>query len=253
MKRLVIFSLLLSVWSVQARDCNMGFGYGLLISPEQIRIMSNDRTLMQINHDAQLFIQGEWQGLSEEDTALVTEYSQGLRKFVPEIVSIAVDGVELGLSSMERMLSGVGSRSQQAEWNDLIRETTFQLMSRFVRSGDHFYLAPQSLNELEHFLNGELKPQLNNLARHSFGAVWEALRDTLQHTDANFEQTDPQQWDAVGHLVDRINSGLDEKASLLEEKTALFCQRLKELNEIESQLQQRLPQLLAYDLVVQKN
>ncbi|MDP4529651.1 DUF2884 family protein [Alkalimonas delamerensis] len=250
--RLLVFCLLLA-FPLQARDCNISFGYGLLISPEQIRIMSNDRTLMQINHDTQLFIKGEWQDLTQEETALVTEYSQGLRKFVPEIVGIAVDGVELGLSAMERMLSGVGSRSQQAEWNELIRETTFQLMSRFVRSGDHFYLAPQSLNELEHFLNGELKPQLNNLARHSFGAVWEALRDTLQHTETNFEQTDPQQWDAMGHLVERINFGLEEKASLLEEKTALFCQRLKELNAIESQLQQRLPQMLAYDVVVEKH
>lgn len=250
--RLLVLCLLLAL-PLQARDCDISFGYGLLISPEQIRIMSNDRTLMQINHDTQLFIKGEWQDLTQEETALVTEYSQGLRKFVPEIVGIAVDGVELGLSAMERMLSGVGSRSQQAEWNELIRETTFQLMSRFVRSGDHFYLAPQSLNELEHFLNGELKPQLNNLARHSFGAVWEALRDTLQHTEMNFEQTDPQQLDAMGHLVERINFGLEEKASLLEEKTALFCQRLKELNAIESQLQQRLPQMLAYDVVVEKH
>lgn len=250
--RALLLGLLFCSAGIFARDCNMGFGYGLLISPAEIRIMDNNQTMMQINHDQQLFIQGEWLELTEEETALVTEYSQGLRKFVPEIVGIAVDGVELGLSSMERMLSGVGSRSQQAEWNDLIRETTFQLLSRFVRSGDHFYLAPQSLNELEHFLNGELKPQLNNLARHSFGAVWEALRDALQHTDANFEQTDPQDWDAVGHLVDRINSGLDEKASLLEEKTALFCQRLIELNEIESQLQQSLPALLAYDVVIEK-
>lgn len=250
--RVLMLALLFCSAGLIARECNMAFGYGLLISPVEIRIIDNNQTMMQINHDSQLFIQGEWLELTEEETALVIEYSQGLRKFVPEIVGIAVDGVELGLSSMERMLSGVGSRSQQAEWNDLIRETTFQLLSRFVRSGDHFYLAPQSLNELEHFLNGELKPQLNNLARHSFGAVWEALRDTLQHTDANFEQTDPQDWDTVGQLVDRITSGLDEKANLLEEKTALFCQRLIELNEIESQLQQSLPALLAYDVVVEK-
>src|SRR5690606_6208533 len=225
---------------LQAAECNMAFAHGILIAPEQIRIMQNNRTHVQINADSQLFIRGEWTTLSAEDTALLPRYSQGLRKFVPEIVSIAVDGVELGLSGIEAMFTGIGSEAQQAEWRELVNETTFQWMSRFVRTNEHFYLAPQSLNELDYFLHGELKPQLDNLARHTVGAVWGALRDALRHSDSNFERSDNQEWQSVGHLVDKINLGLDAKAVELEEKSALFCQRMQELDEIEQQLQRRL-------------
>lgn len=231
----------------------MAFTHGILIAPEHIRILQNNRTHVQINADKQLFIRGEWITLTEQDTELLYQYSQGLRKFVPEIVSIAVDGVELGLSSIEAMFTGIGSKAQQTEWRELVRETTFQWMSRFVRTNEHFYLAPQSLNELDYFLHGELKPQLDNLARHTVGAVWGALRDALRHSDTNFERSDNQEWQTVGELVDKINLGLDAKAVELEEKSALFCQRMQELDQIEQQLQQRLPTLTAYDVLALKD
>jgi hypothetical protein len=235
-----------------ADECNMAFAHGILIAPDHIRILQNSRTHVQINADKQLFIRGEWITLTAEESELVQQYSLGLRRFVPEIVSIAVDGVELGLSSIEAMFTGIGSKSQQAEWRELVRETTFQWMSRFVRTNEHFYLAPQSLNELDYFLHDELKPQLDSLARNTVGAVWGALRDALRHSESNFERSDNQEWQSVGHLVDKINLGLDAKAIELEEKSALFCQRMQELDRIEQQLQQRLPALAAYNVVVKK-
>ena len=83
--------------------------------------------------------------------------------------------------------------------------------------------------------------------------MWGALRDALRHSDSNFERSDNQEWQSVGHLVDKINLGLDAKAVELEEKSALFCQRMQELDEVEQQLQQRLPALKDYDVVMQKD
>lgn len=235
-----------------AASCNMAFRYGVLISPEHIRVLQNNRTHVQINDNQQLFVKGEWVALDDEEQRLLQMYAEGLRKFVPEIVSLAVDGVEVGLSSIEAMLAGVGNKSQQAEWRALIRETTFQFLSRFVRTGDHFYLAPQSLNELDNFLNRELKPQLNMLARHTVGAVWGALRDALRQSDSNFERAETQDWQSVNQLMEKITLGMDEKIVELEAKSALFCQRMRELDHIESKLQQRIPLLVEYDVVVDK-
>ncbi len=248
------FLLLLSLLSlsVAADECQMGFRHGILISPEQIRVLTNDRTQFQINHDQQLFIQGEWITLSAEETLLLAQYSQGMRKFVPQVVGIAVDSVELGLSAIESMLIGVGNKSQQEEWQALVTETTYQLMSRFVRSGEHFYLAPQSLHEMDAFLHGELKANLSGLAKNTVGAVWGALRDALRQTDDNFERSDNQDWQSVEQLIDKINQGLDAKAEEMEAKSVLFCQRLLELDQIETQLQQQVPQLYQYDVVTNK-
>lgn len=231
----------------------MAFAHGILIAPDHIRILQNNRTHVQINANQQLFIRGEWLALGPEETVLLRQYSQGLRRFVPEVVSIAVDGVELGMSSIEAMFSGMGSQSQQAEWRALVRETTFQWMSRFVRSNDHFYLAPQSLNELDYFLHGELKPQLDNLARRTVGAVWGALRDALRHSDSNFERSENQDWQSVGDMVEKLSLSLDAKAVELEQKSELFCQRMQEIEKIEQKLQQRLPELQYYNVVRRKD
>ena len=250
MPLLVVLLLLFCVPA--AANCNMAFRYGVLISPEHIRVMQNNRTHVQINHDQQLFVRGELQTLSAEEQRLLQQYAEGLRKFVPEIVSLAVDGVEVGLSSIEAMLAGVGSQSQQDEWRALIRETTFQFLSRFVRSGDHFYLAPQSLNELDNFLNRELKPQLTSLARRTVGATWGDIREALRQSDNNFERAETQDWQSVNQLMEKITLGMDEKMVELEAKSALFCQRMRELDHIESKLQQRIASLSEFDVVVEK-
>jgi hypothetical protein len=253
-KMLRVLLLLLSLLSfhLSANECQMAFRHGILISPEQIRVLTADRTQFQINHDRQLFIQGQWITLSEADTEVLTQYSQGMRKFVPQVVGIAVDSVELGLSAIESMLIGVGNPAQQEEWQALVQETTYQLMSRFVRSGEHFYLAPQSLNEMDAFLHGELKDNLTQLAKNTVGAVWGALRDALRQTDDNFERNDARDWQSVEQLIDKINLGLNAKADELEAKSELFCQRILELDRIETQLQQRVPQLVPYDVVIAK-
>jgi hypothetical protein len=243
-----------SLWPIHslAVECDMAFRHGILISPDQIRILTDGRTQYQINNDNQLFVQGQWLELSEQDGQLLTQYSQGMRRFVPQVVGIAVDSVEVGLSTIENMLVGVGNPAQQQEWQALVRETTYQLMSRFVRSGEHFYLAPQSLNEMDSFLHGELKHNLSLLAKNTVGAVWQALRNALRQTDDNFEQHEMQDWQAVEALMEKINSNLDAKAEELESKSVLFCQRLRELDHIETQLQQRVPHLLSYDVVIEK-
>ena len=79
-----------------ASECKMAFRHGILIAPDQIRIQTNYRTQYQINDDQQLFIQGELQKLSPDDIQLLQKYSHSLRKFVPQVVGIAVDSMELG-------------------------------------------------------------------------------------------------------------------------------------------------------------
>jgi len=241
-----------SITAANASQCQMGFEHGVLISPEQIRILEQDRTVYQVNFDQQLFIQGELQTLSPQDQKVLQKYSHGLRKVVPQVVAIAVDSVELGLSAIENLLAGVGTSSQQEEWKALVRESTYQLMSRFIRSGEHFYLAPQSLHEMDAFLHGELRDNLNQLAKNTVGAVWEALRDALRHTDDNFEQAEQGDLKPVEKLVEKINMGLDAKAEELESKSALFCQRLQALDRIETELQQRIPGLAQFDVVSAK-
>ncbi len=90
MRLVLILFLMFCSWQGLAAECNMAFRHGILISPEQIRIQNTNRTVFQINQDKDLFIRGEWITLNPAEQELVRQYAQGLRKFVPELVTIAV-------------------------------------------------------------------------------------------------------------------------------------------------------------------
>ncbi len=53
--------LLFNTTPAMASECQMAFAHGILISPEQIRVLTADRTVYQINRDQQLFILGDMQ------------------------------------------------------------------------------------------------------------------------------------------------------------------------------------------------
>ena len=84
-------------FSTQAEyTCNIDFAYGIAVNSDQLRVMDKTRTVVQINEQSQLFINGRWQTLNEEQRAWLSEYSNGLHYVVPKMIVLATEGVGLG-------------------------------------------------------------------------------------------------------------------------------------------------------------
>lgn len=93
--------------NVNAQQCDINFNYGVVINPSHLRIMQKSQTFVQINNDKQLFIRGREVSLNEEQINLINQYSQGIRKQVPEIVDIAIEGVDIGLKAVNKVIAGL--------------------------------------------------------------------------------------------------------------------------------------------------
>ena len=145
----------LSFGAVADEECNVELEHGLIITENVIRIVDKTQTRVQINlgsteQDTQIFIKGLLIALSEEETLVLNEFEQGLRNTVPELVNLATDGVNLGLTAIEQVVKGFSDKEPQVLKNQLeyVEKT---LMSKFKRGDDFYYIAPQSLSRLDDF------------------------------------------------------------------------------------------------------
>lgn len=239
-------------FGANAKSCDIQLQYGILITPEHIRILNRNTTTIQINNDEQLFINGDWIQLESHEIALLRSFSRGLRTEVPQIVGIAMEGADIGLMALDKIMSGIADTGD----GELFQEEFADFRSRFKQKFNHidnkFYIAPQSLDQLADFFEDELGQEIKKVVTGSLGAVLVALGEAINSNESGNERNIVD----VSKQLERLEAGIEKqlsaKSEVLEKKATQFCQRLKELNRTESELHVMLPQLKPYDLVVLK-
>ncbi len=233
----------------QAKACDIQLQYGILITPEHIRILNRNTTTIQINNDEQLFINGDWIQLESHEVALLRSFSKGLRTEVPQIVGIAMEGADIGLMALDKVMSGIADTGD----GDLFQEEFAEFRARFKQKFNHFdnkfYIAPQSLDKLANFFQDELGQEIKKVVTGSLGAVLVALGEAINTNESGNERNIVDVSKQLERLEQKIEQQLSAKTEVLEKKATQFCQRLVELNRTESELHVMLPQLKPYDVV----
>lgn len=252
---LIIGGTLLSN-NAYAQQCSIHLNYGVIIDPSHIRVIDHGRTLVQINGEDQLFIRGIEQEVTPEQQALIAQFSTGIRAHIPEIVSIAIEGVDIGLKAVNEVvggLTGENSASQQ-KIQAKFEELKWRIRARFNQSANNYYIAPQDFNDFDEMFAGEFEQEIEEIVQTSVGTILKAVGQSMLSENKHSEQVDGEpRVDSFDERMDGMSKGLElevsDRAKALDKKAAQFCQRLTELDQIEAQLQQAITPLKKYNLI----
>ncbi|WP_432765883.1 YggN family protein [Pseudoalteromonas rubra] len=246
---LFIFVLwLLPTQSQAAGKCDVELGHGLIITDSVIRIVDKNQTRVQINNDNQLLIKGKWIQLSDQDTLLLNEYALGIRDTVPELVNLATDGVNLGLSAIEQVVEGMSDNDPEVLKTQL-QYVERALMDKFKRGEDFYFIAPQSLSKIDDFFTKEISERIHSAVHGSLGAILVSVGDAFKAREGNIEDRFSDMGQRMEIISSEIDKSLKKKAYQLEEKADEYCECLNALDKTETRLQSIVPSLAEYDLV----
>lgn len=246
--------LLLSMLSttINAQECDINFNYGVILDPAHVRILDKGQTYIQINGDHQLFVRGREIALNTEQKTQLSKYTLGIREQVPEIVSIAVDGVELGLKTVNKVISGLtgeNSASHQ-KFQERFEEMKWRLRARFNHSDNNYYIAPQDFDDFDEVFAGEFDKEIESIISESVGSILVAVGEAMTHREeSNGEQrieTFDQRIETMGA---DIKLGVSKQAKALEEKAEKICSMLIKLDNLENKLQKEIPELSQFNLI----
>lgn len=251
----LVIALLAFSQQVFAQQCSINLNYGVIIDPKHIRIIEKGQTKVQINNTSQLFIKGIEQPLSHEQQELLVQFSSGIRQQIPEIVSIAIEGVDIGLKAVNEVVAGLtgeNSASQQkvqAKFDEL----KWRIRARFNQSANNYYIAPQDLNDFDEMFTGEFEQEIEAMISTSIGTILEAVGQSMLKEDSSGEYGGETRITTFDKRLTSISKGLElevtERAKALDKKAARFCLALIELETIETELQQAIPALQKYNLI----
>lgn len=240
-------------------QCSVNFNYGIIIDPNHIRILHNDKTYVQINNNNQLFVNGNEITLNDEQLLKISHYSMGIRKQIPEMVSIAIEGVDIGLKAVNKVIGGLTGENSESHQKiqERFEEIKWRIRKRFNHSDNNYYLAPQDLDNFDELFTGEFEQEIEEIVSESIGTILMVVGGAMLNSEN--ENSELQGEKRVVNFDDRIESmtnglklEIGSNARTLENKAEIFCLSLVALNEIEDDLQISIEQLHDYNLIEAK-
>ncbi|PCH97950.1 MAG: hypothetical protein COB83_00605 [Gammaproteobacteria bacterium] len=246
----------LSSFDSKAKQCSVNFNYGVIIDPNHIRMIDMGQTVVQINGGNQLFVKGREIQLNPKQQQLINQFSLGIREHIPEIVSIAIEGVDIGLKAVNTAigsLTGENSASQQkvqAKFDEL----KWRIRTRFNQSANNYYIAPQDFTDLDDIFTGEFEQEIEEIISDSIGTILLAVGEAMINDNNNDDNGHSEQ--RLSTFDDRIEAmgkdlelEISANANALKNKAEQFCLKLSELDEIENKIQQSINPMSKFNLI----
>ena len=239
--------------AANAQQCDINFNYGVIIDPAHLRIVNQGQTYVQINGQHQLFVYGREVALNQAQKSQLSEYTSGIRSQVPAIVSIAIEGVELGLKAVNKVISsltGENSATHQ-QFQEKFDEMKSRLRTRFNHSDESYYIAPQDFDDFDEIFAGEFKKEIETIVTNSVGNILVAVGEAITHKEKQSTEQRVETFDQrIESMGNDIKIDISNQANTLENKAAIICASLLKLDQIENKLQLEIPALAEFNLII---
>lgn len=254
---LIFFLLFLSAsFNSQAKQCSVNLNYGVIIDPNHIRIIDHGKTIIQINGVAQLFIEGREIALKNEQQQLVTEFASGIRQQIPEIVSIAIEGVDIGLTAVNKVIGGLTGENSASQQNIQANfdELKWRIRTRFNQSANNYYIAPQDFDDFDDIFTGEFEQEIEEVISESIGSILLAVGEAMiNDSDSEDSRNAERRISTFDERMENMGKDLEleitASAKVLAKKAEQFCLQMTELDKTEGKMYQAIEQLKKFNLI----
>ena len=251
---LPIFALLSAVvttcWSAKASaefTCNIDFAYGIAVNDSQLRVMNKTRTVLQINQQSQLFIEGRWQTLTPEQQRWLNDYALGLHYVVPKMIVLATEGVDLAIETIDHVYLGlVGSDHDSYErLHKAMGRVRNRVKDKFRHASNHYFIGPGSLESVDEFVDSEIEAQLEEAISTSIGGILSAISGI----NTNSGEVSSERVEELTRQLEAMGEQIEPRASTLKNKAQWFCNKLRHLDEVEEKLRSSIPDFKKYNII----
>ncbi|MFN3710260.1 MAG: DUF2884 family protein [Alishewanella aestuarii] len=251
MKALVLTATVVLANPVVAeQSCQFQLEHDLVISPTQVILQQQQQSLWTIDQQGRLWLAGKEQSTDAESRALLQQYQAGVREQAINTVELVQAGLQLAGTAVEQVLTELTGKSlaQHPQMRDVLAKIQQSTDEIIVRRGEQLEVRGSALSKLDQAFGPEFDAAIESLVEESMGNIMLQIGKAMVSGQGTFEQ----RMEAFGQRMEKFGEQLEQnmqaKASVLEQRGEAMCQQVQQLDQLESQIQQRLPAMAAYDL-----
>lgn len=232
----------------QAHDnqtCNMHFDGNLRITPDAVVIKQSGKTLT-IEGDS-LFIDGSEQTLNAAQRRTMTQYAEHVRGTVPQVASIALEGVKLANVAVSEVMQGFGIDFNTAPIQTLLSDVETEIQQSFYQDGS-FVIDQENLDLMGENIGKRFEGQMDEVMEkammESMGSLLMTIGREMMFSGGDMTAFE-QRMEKMG---EQIEERVEGQAKLLEQRADQFCHSLEDVAKYEQQFHDAVPQASDYAL-----
>lgn len=213
-------------------QCRVGTDYDVLVQPGGIRFERNDGKPAQVfMHDGALRIDGRDVAVSAADAARLREYEGQVRSLLPEVASIARDGVDIGFDALTTVVASFAEDpAERSRLTDDLNREHRQALADVENGLGHGVWRQHSM---ENLMENQLGDGVSTLVSTVTAKAVKAALSGDQRQVAALE--------ARADTLDRsIDQQVDARADKLGDRAQALCPRLVRLDQLQQQFEFRL-------------
>jgi len=261
MKTLLATAILLTSTSAFAHDthndCDVDIHAGVSIAQHDIAFYKSSshkgnergKLLYKIVDDNTLLINAEKISLTASQKALIHDYSTSIRAVIPEVKSVAIEGIDLAVDGITMAFDELLGKN-----NDVTSDLTNEL-SKIRSKIDNRFSGNQTIYFDEHGFDGEdffdedfeshIEAVVENAVKKSMGSLLIAVGKEMLFSGGDSDALEAR----MEKFGDEIESKMEFKAANIEKRADGLCQSLVSIDKLEQQLQSNIPQLKQFNVL----
>jgi hypothetical protein len=230
------------------KTCNVEIQSDITVKPDAIEVTTSTGNRMVIDQNHELFIDGETIGLDTDERALVESYAEQLRNTIPELVTVALEGVEIALTAVSEVFYTFSEDGPPASLLSSIDSIQEEVSARMYRDGNTIHIKGDEINGLEATMS-DLELALEDAISESIGDLVVLVGRSLKESEGSLAERIASFTDQMESFEADIQTRITDKAEQLEQKAEGLCEQVYALQATESRLHQAMPVTRLFDVV----
>ena len=213
-------------------QCRVGTEYDVLVQPAGIRFQRASGTPAQVfMHDGALQVDGRSIAVSPADAARLREYEGQVRSLLPEVASIAREGVDIGFDALTTVAASFAD--DPAERTRLMADLNREHRQALARVESDLGHGVWRQHGMEDLMQNQVGDAVSTLVSTVTAKAVKAALSGDQRQVAALE--------ARADTLDRsIDRQVDARANKLDERAQALCPRIARLDTLQQQFGFRL-------------
>lgn len=254
MKTLIATALLSSISlsvAASSNNCSLQFKDDLVIAPQSVQLERADKQLWRINADGQLWLDNQKVSTDAKTTAALQQYQSGLRQQSKETILLVGDALQLASDAVGKVVAGFGVDNSQlkSSVDQAIGTLKTKIDHLVISNGDEIRINGSHMNQADGRLEAEFEQAMEQSMAQLTGAVMMTMGQAMMQGEGTFEQRMEKFGRKMETFGNEIEVEMESRGDALEQRGQAICHNLRQLDILERQIQAKVPQMAAYDLI----
>jgi len=222
--------------------CQVSLEHSVKITPDYIQILDDTKPLYRMTGNSQLYIDGVQIHLSKQQQSLIEQYQALMQQLAPQISNLVSQGLALAKEAINTLLNDLSDDGKSLQRVEVISDPLQQRLAPLINQPAGEYLLSTDLigtnpEEFSQMMAQELK----QLASAATGQMLALLGQMIM--------TGQAQWGDAQQKLQQFSQQLARQGGVLGQQANKLCEKIEQLEALENELQQSIPEFSEYNLV----